>query len=79
MWSAAIVELYSTVWYTPMVEVVRRAEGKRCTCRHCGSVLEYHYADITEEYVRDYTGCGDTIYSILCPVCKLKTTVGPWR
>ncbi|AHJ87349.1 hypothetical protein phiPsa267_094 [Pseudomonas phage phiPsa267] len=62
-----------------MVEVVQRAPGKRCTCRNCGSVLEYHYADIDEEYVRDYTGCGDTIYRIHCPVCNVKTTVERWR
>ncbi|QXV71751.1 hypothetical protein psageK4_097c [Pseudomonas phage psageK4] len=62
-----------------MVEVVQRAPGKRCTCSKCGSVLEYHYADIHEEYVRDYTGSGDTVYRINCPVCNMKTAVSRWR
>lgn len=62
-----------------MVEVVEQAPSKRTTCRNCGSVLKYHYADITEEYVRDYGGGGDTVYRICCPVCRTTNSVGRWR
>lgn len=62
-----------------MVKVVEQAPHKRTTCYHCRSVLEYNYADITEEYVRDYGGGGDTYYRIVCPVCDLKNNVGSWN
>lgn len=62
-----------------MVSVVQAAPAKRVTCYHCRSVLEYSYSDITEEYVRDYGGGGDTYYRITCPVCSLKNNVGRWK
>lgn len=62
-----------------MVQVVQAAPAKRCTCYHCGSVLEYNYHDITEEYVRDFGGGSDTYYRIICPVCSLKNNVSRWK
>lgn len=61
-----------------MVQVIQAAPAKRTTCYHCRSVLEYNYADITPESVRDYGGGSDTYYRIVCPVCKLKNNVPRW-
>jgi ribosomal protein S27E len=62
-----------------MVQVVQAAPAKRCTCRVCASVLEYHYHDITSEYIRDYGGGGDTYYRITCPVCQSLNNVSKWK
>lgn len=62
-----------------MVQVVQAAPAKRVTCYHCASILEYNYADITQEHVRDYGGGSDTYYRIVCPVCQLKNNVPMWR
>lgn len=42
---------------------------KRCTCHECASVLEYTKSEIQERAIRDYTGCVDTHYAIVCPRC----------
>ena len=52
-----------------MVQVVAMANKKQCTCRECKSVLEYAYGDITFSFERDYTGDGDRVARIKCPVC----------
>lgn len=62
-----------------MVKVIESAPAKRITCYNCRATLEYSYADITEEYVRDYGGGGDTYYRIVCPACNLKNNVSRWR
>lgn len=62
-----------------MVKVVEVAPAKRATCYNCRAILEYTYGDITEEYVRDWDGGGDTYYRIICPVCNLKNNVSRWR
>lgn len=62
-----------------MVTLVQAAPSKRITCYNCRSILEYNYADITEEYVRDYGGVGDTYYRIICPACQLKNNVPRWK
>jgi len=62
-----------------MVKVVEVAAAKRTTCYNCRAILEYNFSDIAEECVRDYTGCSDTYYRIVCPVCNLKNNVSRWR
>lgn len=62
-----------------MVKVVEQAPAKRTTCYNCRSILEYSFSDITEEYVRDWDGGGDTYYRIVCPACNLKNNVSRWR
>jgi hypothetical protein len=62
-----------------MVQVIQAAPSKRVTCYNCRSVLEYNFHDITEEYMLDWGGGGDTYYRIVCPVCKLKNNVPLWR
>lgn len=42
---------------------------KRCTCLGCASILEYTKSEIQSRQVRDYTGCVDTYYAIVCPRC----------
>lgn len=62
-----------------MVKVVEQAASKRFTCGKCGSILEYGYHDVTEEYIRDCGGGGDTYYRVLCPVCLSKNNVSRWK
>lgn len=62
-----------------MVRVVEQAPSKLTTCYHCRATLEYNYADITSENVRDYGGGSDTYYRIVCPVCNLKNNVKSWN
>lgn len=61
-----------------MVRVVEKAASKQTICYNCKSKLEYEFGDIKVESVRDYTGCSDTYYRIVCPVCMLKNNVSRW-
>lgn len=58
-----------------MVKVVEVAQTKRTTCYNCKSILEYGYSDITTTYERDYTGSGDKVHRIHCPICSALPTV----
>lgn len=58
-----------------MVKVVEYAQSKRTTCYNCESVLEYQFTDITTTYERDYTGSGDKVHRIRCPVCNANPAV----
>ena len=42
---------------------------KRCTCKNCGSVLEYTPSDVQVKSVSDYTGSTEHYKCIECPVC----------
>lgn len=61
-----------------MVKIVEYAQSKRTTCYHCKTVLEYQFTDITTTFERDYTGCGEKVHRITCPVCSAKPTVEPF-
>lgn len=58
-----------------MVRVIEKAKSKQTTCHKCRTVLEYEFTDITTTYERDYTGCGDTVSRIHCPVCQSQPVV----
>ena len=45
-------------------------EFKRCTCRHCGSVLEYTPKDVTYKSYKDYGGGSDNYAEFNCPNCE---------
>lgn len=61
-----------------MVRVVSAPPVKQCNCPTCQAVLEYSFADIREEYIRDYGGGGDTYYRITCPNCDKVMNVSRW-
>lgn len=58
-----------------MVTVVSGPKVRQCTCRECGSTLEFTHSDIRSQSGRDISGCYDTDYYILCPVCTTKCFV----
>ena len=58
-----------------MVSVVSLALAKQCTCYNCKTVLEYKYSDIQFSFERDYTGAGETVARIKCPVCSFEQPV----
>jgi RNase P subunit RPR2 len=60
-----------------MVQIVGKDPGvvKRVTCRKCASILEYTEMEVTEEYIREYGGGGDTYRRIRCPCCNNKQDV----
>jgi RNase P subunit RPR2 len=61
-----------------MVRVVEKARSKQTTCYKCKTVLEYEFNDIVTTVERDYTGCGDSVSRINCPVCNHKPAVPYW-
>lgn len=42
---------------------------KRCTCKNCGSVLEYLPSDKQQGVDVNYTGDKEFYRCIVCPVC----------
>jgi len=58
-----------------MVSVVSLARAKTCTCYNCKTVLEYTYSDMKFSFEKDYTGCGDRVARIVCPVCHVQPAV----
>lgn len=61
-----------------MVEVVQHAPAKECKCVGCKATLRYEFKDIVTKLERDYTGDGDMVSRIKCPVCGAKTAVAEW-
>lgn len=55
--------------------VVSQPITKETTCFKCRAVLQYEYGDMIVQVERDYTGCGETVARIKCPVCAYKTAV----
>ena len=51
-------------------------KAKRCTCRNCGSILEYFPIDTYKETRTDYTGAKDTYTYLNCPTCSHNILVG---
>lgn len=58
-----------------MVSVVQMARAKQCTCSNCKAILEYNYGDMSFSFERDYTGDGEKVARINCPVCGNKQAV----
>jgi len=44
-------------------------QGKECTCRHCGAILEYTQKDVTYKSYGDYGGGSDNYAEFNCPSC----------
>lgn len=54
-----------------MVQVVGIDESmiRECTCKNCSRRLRYTNSEVQERRTKDYTGCVDLDYVIVCPVC----------
>lgn len=57
------------------VRIVEPAPDKQVTCHRCKTRLSYSYNDVVETIEADYTGCKETTYRIICPVCQSKPRV----
>lgn len=44
--------------------------AKQATCKKCGAIVEYYFADVKKQIVRDYGGGSDTEYTCTCPACS---------
>lgn len=61
-----------------MVRVIEKAATKQTTCYNCKAKLEYEFADVFQDVVKDYGGGVDTYHRITCPCCHLKNNVSRW-
>jgi hypothetical protein len=48
---------------------------KECICGKCGATLQYTPIEVSEVYIRDYTGGGETYNFINCPNCASRVYV----
>lgn len=58
-----------------VVRIVSQPITKETTCHKCRTVLQYEYGDMIVSMEHDYTGCGESVARIKCPVCTTKTAV----
>ena len=60
-----------------MPKVVGKDEKhiRRCSCKHCASILEFTNSEVTKYTAKDYGGGSDTYRYILCPNCSERVYV----
>lgn len=68
--SSEILNMVTVVSTVPHPSVIKEA-----VCRNCGSALNYVPRDVQSRTYKDYSGCSDTDYFIVCPTCDEKVFV----
>lgn len=58
-----------------VVRIVSQPITKETTCNKCRTVLQYEFTDMIVSMERDYTGCGENVARVTCPVCSTLTAV----
>lgn len=68
--SSEILNMVTVVSTVPHPSVI-----KEVVCHNCGSTLNYVPRDVQSHTYKDYSGCSDTDYFIVCPACDEKVFV----